>query len=570
MTGDQEGDALRADVGVGQPFAGLAVDAGEHPAEQVGGVPGLALGPPLGDEPVDQVVHERLVLLHLPLRPDLQPGLDRQLPRPCLGLGEGAHHGLHERMRCVAVEGVEPVPEPAQGDGVEGQAGHVVGDVHLVALVEAVPLVHQLVRDVDHPRHVVAHRLQAERRHQDVVGAVPERVVGLGREQARVDCSLPQGGQPATDPLVEAGVVTDLLDELRAGDDQAGAAGHAELEDRPVLLGHRHEPLDRMVGVDVERVPHEGQAGGAGNVVEVDRHAHGRSSGRGSVSGLGERRRGRCGYGGAGAPGDDEEHDAQQQHPAGEHQQDRRVEGGADEQERGAEVAHGRHPAWKQPTPPRQGGRRDHVHAGGADAEDEDHAVAGGGERARHLGGRQRGGREDREQGHGAHSRRTREEHADEEHARRELQPARDPGRRPGQRLDERSRRAHVPQVGDSRERHDVQPGRHQHVPLADGVEVGVDAVRGRDPRRLPHEHQRGHEEPGEDDPGHRAHPGVGPERLRGPFATTCASPGPRSTGRVDDTGAGHGRSGLFRRCRRLRQRSPAHAPRSHLLRDAL
>ena len=284
VTGDQEGDALCANVGVGQPFAGLAVDAGEHPAEQVGGVPGFALGPPVGDEPVDQVVHERLVLLHLPLRPDLQPGLDRQLSRPGLGLGQGAHHGLYERMRRVAVEGVEPVAEPAQRDGVEGQTGHVVGDLHLLARVESVPLVHELVRDINHPRHVVAHRLQAERRHQDVVGAVPERVVGLGCEQARVRRSLPQVGQPPTDPLVEARVVTDLLDQFRAGDDQAGAAGHAELEDRPVLLGHRHEPLDGVVRVDVERVPHDGQTGGAGNVVEVDRHAHGRSSGRGSVS----------------------------------------------------------------------------------------------------------------------------------------------------------------------------------------------------------------------------------------------------------------------------------------------
>ena len=212
------------------------------------------------------------------------------------------------------------------------------------------------------------------------------------------------------------------------------------------------------------------------------------------------------------------------------------------EQERGGEVAHGRHPAWKQPSAPGQRGRRDHVHAGGADAEDEDHAVAGAGQRASHLGGRQRGGGEDGQQGHGAHGRRTREEHADEEHARRELQPARDLGRRPGQRLDERPRRGHVPQVGDSRERHDVQPDRHQHVPLAVRVEVGVDPVRCRDPRCLPHEHQRGHEEPREDDPGNRAHPGIGPKRLRAPIVITGASPGPRTSGLVEDTGAGHGR----------------------------
>ena len=44
----------------------------------------ISLGAPLGDEPVHQVVHERLVLVQLPLRADLQSGLDRQL----------AHSGL--------------------------------------------------------------------------------------------------------------------------------------------------------------------------------------------------------------------------------------------------------------------------------------------------------------------------------------------------------------------------------------------------------------------------------------------------------------------------------------------
>ena len=64
----------------GSVSPGLLVDAGEHPAEQVGGVAGVPLRAALGDELVDQVVHERLVLVELPLRPDPQPGLDRQLP----------------------------------------------------------------------------------------------------------------------------------------------------------------------------------------------------------------------------------------------------------------------------------------------------------------------------------------------------------------------------------------------------------------------------------------------------------------------------------------------------------
>jgi hypothetical protein len=35
VAGDEEGDALRDDVGVVELFARLAIDAGQHPIEQV-------------------------------------------------------------------------------------------------------------------------------------------------------------------------------------------------------------------------------------------------------------------------------------------------------------------------------------------------------------------------------------------------------------------------------------------------------------------------------------------------------------------------------------------------------
>ena len=79
MTGDEEGDALRPDVLVRQPLAGL-VHPGQHPSQQVRGVGVLALRAPLGDRSVHQRVHEGVVLLPLALRPDPQSGLDRQLP----------------------------------------------------------------------------------------------------------------------------------------------------------------------------------------------------------------------------------------------------------------------------------------------------------------------------------------------------------------------------------------------------------------------------------------------------------------------------------------------------------
>ena len=157
----------------------------------------------------------------LPLRADAQPGLDRQLPDPGLGLGEGAHHRFDERVRGVAVEGVEPVAEAAQRDRVERQPGHVRRDVDLLARVEPRPLVHQLVGDVEHLGHVVAHRLQAERRHEDVVRPVPERVVGVRGEQPRAQLALAQVRQPAADLLVEPRVVAHLVDELRPGQEAA-------------------------------------------------------------------------------------------------------------------------------------------------------------------------------------------------------------------------------------------------------------------------------------------------------------------------------------------------------------
>ena len=275
VAGDQERDALRTDVGVGKALAGLPVHAVQHPAEEVGGIARGSLGAPLRDQPVHQVVHEGLVLLHLPLRPDPQPGLQRQLACPCLGLGERSDHGLDERVRGLAVEGVEAIAEPAEGDGVQGQPGHVGRYVDLVAVVEPAPLVHQLVGDVEHPGHVVAHRLKAEGGHQDVVGAPPQGVVGLSREQSGARRALPEVGQAAPDQLVEPRVVAHLLDQSGTGDDQAGPAGDAQLEDRAVLLGHRHEALDGVVGVDVERVPDQGKAVRAGDLVKVDRHAHG-------------------------------------------------------------------------------------------------------------------------------------------------------------------------------------------------------------------------------------------------------------------------------------------------------
>ena len=261
---DEERDALGPDVLVRQVLAVL-VDAVEHAAQQVRGVARGALGAAFGDDPVDEVVHERRVLFELPLRAHPQPGLDRQLPRAGLGLGEHPDHRVDERVRGLAVERVEPVAEAAQRDRVEREPGHVRGDVDLLAGVEPRPLVHQLVGDVEHLGHVVAHRLQAERGHEHVVRAHPQRVVGLGGEEARPGRAALQHGQPAADLLVEPRVVADLVDEVRPGHEQPHPARHADLEDRPVLLGHAHEAAERVGAVDVEDVAQHGNAARAGD-----------------------------------------------------------------------------------------------------------------------------------------------------------------------------------------------------------------------------------------------------------------------------------------------------------------
>ena len=222
----------------------------------------------LGDDLVDQVVHERLVLVELPLRPDPQPGLHRQLPHAVLGLRQDADHGLDERVRGVAVEGVEAVAEAAERDRVERQPGHVRRDVDLLARVEPRPLVHQLVGQIEHLGHVVAHRLQAERRQEDVVRAGPERVVGVGGEQPRAGGPGAQVRQAAGDLLVEPCVVAHLVDELRTRHEQPHAAGRGDLEDRAVLLRHPDEAAERVGPVDVEGVAQQRQGARAGDVLE--------------------------------------------------------------------------------------------------------------------------------------------------------------------------------------------------------------------------------------------------------------------------------------------------------------
>ena len=76
--------------------------------------------------------------------------------------------------------------------------------------------------------------------------------------------------QSAREVLVEAGIVTDLVDQLDAGHDDAGVVRCAELEDRPVFPCHLDQALDRVLQVEVEEVSQHGHAVRARKIRYVD------------------------------------------------------------------------------------------------------------------------------------------------------------------------------------------------------------------------------------------------------------------------------------------------------------
>ena len=113
MAGDQERDALRDDVGIVQLLAGLSVDHGQHPVEQVvDGAHGAGCAPIL-DDVLHRPHHELLVGPKLPSPLAMQPALDGQFPRFCLCVFKGAQHGNHEGVWRFAVQGVESIVEAA-------------------------------------------------------------------------------------------------------------------------------------------------------------------------------------------------------------------------------------------------------------------------------------------------------------------------------------------------------------------------------------------------------------------------------------------------------------------------
>ena len=95
---DQERDQLVAHVLVRQPVAGLRVGRGEHRVEDVVLAIGQRVAAAVGDQLVDDLVHEPLVLVVLMVFAHHQPVLDRQ-PTPALtGLHQRPDHRADERV----------------------------------------------------------------------------------------------------------------------------------------------------------------------------------------------------------------------------------------------------------------------------------------------------------------------------------------------------------------------------------------------------------------------------------------------------------------------------------------
>ena len=253
VSGDQEGIDLVADVDVVQLLAGQAVDPGHHGAEHVlfvfGGRGVLAA---FGHDLVDHFVHEGDIAGEIApafLHPQV---FHRQAADHHDGL-ERAHQRLDERMIIAAIERIETVVETAQSDSVERQRGHVVNDVDFLVAVEPLPLLDQLVGDVDHARVVGLHGAVAERLQQDVVRLAPVRLGGVGGEQA-VAGNRAHPAQRSAHRLVEPLLVAQFLDQIVAGDDDDRRPHHVEPEDRPELPGQPGQILHRRGRIQQQHV----------------------------------------------------------------------------------------------------------------------------------------------------------------------------------------------------------------------------------------------------------------------------------------------------------------------------
>jgi hypothetical protein len=122
-----------------------------------------------------------------------------------------------------------------------------------------VPRGDQPVGDLQHRGVVVAHRLQRERRQENVVGRVPVRLVVVRGEQP-VAGHRADAFEGRCHMLGEPGLIGEFGDQIRPGHQHHLTPEEALGEDRPELPGQPHVVLHRRLTRDAHHIAHKGNS----------------------------------------------------------------------------------------------------------------------------------------------------------------------------------------------------------------------------------------------------------------------------------------------------------------------
>jgi hypothetical protein len=250
-----------------RPCPDLPVDAAQHGLQQVGVFALIRIGLSGGDQLIDERVLDRYIFPHPAMPAEIEAALDWKLAQAIGGVLQRINHRDHERMRLLAVEGIEAIGKSAQPDRIERQSGHVGGDVDILAWIEPRPFLHQLSGNVAHLWQIAADRHRAERRRQDIVRLLPVRLVGPGGEQAIAndDPSLQQSGSK---DFVEPMIIADFIDQLEARQHRERAARKLEPEYWPIELGKLDQVEQRRIALEVEQIADDRMTGRLGNEIQ--------------------------------------------------------------------------------------------------------------------------------------------------------------------------------------------------------------------------------------------------------------------------------------------------------------
>lgn len=225
-----------------------------------------------GDHPVHLVAQIRDVPFVPTVRaPPQQPADERQSEGLALGVPERAEHRRDERVRPVPSERAEVVAESGASDGLQGQLGHVGGDIDRASALSAAPAVpgvaaagrprvrvpvpgrEQLVGRGQHGGVVALQGGAGEAGRENVVRQLP---VGLpavrGEQPVAGDGTQMPYAQP--DVLGEPLLVRQLGHQLWIADENGLPAQELPREDRPQLAPEPDRVLERRARADPAHV----------------------------------------------------------------------------------------------------------------------------------------------------------------------------------------------------------------------------------------------------------------------------------------------------------------------------